>query len=233
MEGYGAERAGLRKGDRIVSVDGRDINSWEELQSFIYTQEPSAVVNLGVMRNNKEFLKSIQLQESQLDDQMGGKRSVPLLGITPEVSETIKVKYGFFKSALMGMEKTKVLTQITYKALWRMLTGALSLRESVTGPIGIFYITAKAAETGIIAVLNLMGVLSISLAIFNLLPLPILDGGHLALLFIEKIKGRQISPKIEHRITQTGFVLIVTLAVLVAYNDILRFFGDKIGSFFK
>ena len=234
MEGFGAERAGLRKGDRIVSVDGRDINSWEELQSFIYTREASAVVSLGVMRNNKELHKSIELQESKLDDQMGGKRSVPLLGITPEVSkDTVMVKYGFFKSALMGLEKTKVLTQITYKALWRMLTGALSLRESVTGPIGIFYITAKAAETGVIAVLNLMGILSISLAIFNLLPLPILDGGHLALLFVEKIRGRQISPKIERRITQTGFALIVTLAILVAYNDVLRFFGDRIGSFFK
>jgi len=164
---------------------------------------------------------------------MGGKRNVPLLGITPEDSKMIQVKYGFFKSALMGIEKTKTLTVITYKALWRMLTGALSLRESVTGPIGIFYITAKAAETGVIAVLNLMGVLSISLAIFNLLPLPILDGGHLALLFVEKLRGRQLSIKIERRITQTGFVLIIGIAVLEAYNDILRFFGDKIGEFFK
>jgi len=80
--------------------------------------------------------------------------------------------------------------------------------------------------------LHLMALLSISLAIFNLLPFPALDGGHLALLVLEKIRGRYLSLKAERILTQTGYTLIITLAVIVTYNDILRFFGDKIQNFF-
>jgi regulator of sigma E protease len=120
------------------------------------------------------------------------------------------------------------LTALTYKALWRMITGKLLLRESVTGPLGLFYITSKVASLGIIAVLHLIAVLSINLAIFNLFPLPVLDGGHIFFLIMEKIRGKTLSLKAERIMTQVGFTLIITLVILVTYNDISRFFGDKI-----
>jgi regulator of sigma E protease len=122
---------------------------------------------------------------------------------------------------------------VTYQGLWRVVTGQLSVRESITGPLGIFYITSKVASMGIIAVLHLIAVLSISLAIFNLLPLPILDGGHIALLGLEKIRGKPITVKTERIITQVGFTLIATLAILVTLNDFLRLFGDKVSKFIK
>jgi regulator of sigma E protease len=122
---------------------------------------------------------------------------------------------------------------MTYKALWRMITGKLSMRESITGPLGIFYITSKAANLGIAALLHLVAVLSVSLCIFNLLPLPVLDGGHIVLLAIEKIRGRQLGIKAERVITQVGFTLIVSLAIFATYNDMLRLFGDKLSKFVK
>ena len=122
---------------------------------------------------------------------------------------------------------------MTYKGLWRMITGKLSIRESVTGPLGIFYITSKAAQMGIIAILHLAAVLNISLAIFNLLPLPALDGGHILLLGIEKIRRRPLSIKAEQVIAQAGFMFLGSLAILVTFNDILRIFGDKISRLFK
>jgi regulator of sigma E protease len=121
---------------------------------------------------------------------------------------------------------------MTYKGLWRMITGKLSFRESVTGPLGIFYVTSKAASLGVIAVLHLIAVLNVSLAIFNLLPLPVLDGGHILFLGIEKIRGKTLSTKTEQIITQIGLTVIISLAVFVTYNDITRLFGDKISKIF-
>jgi regulator of sigma E protease len=115
----------------------------------------------------------------------------------------------------------------------RMLAGQLSVRESVTGPLGIFFITSKAASMGIIAVLHLIAILSVSLAIFNVLPFPVLDGGHILFLAIEKIRGRTLSIRTERIITQIGFSVIITLALLVTYNDLVRYFGEKIARFFQ
>jgi regulator of sigma E protease len=124
------------------------------------------------------------------------------------------------------------MTTLTYKRLWRIITGKLSMRESMTGPLGIFYITSKAAKVGVIAVMHLVAVLSISLALFNLLPFPVLDGGHILFLAIEKIRGKMLGLKTEQWITRIGLTAIISLAVLVTYNDIMRFFGDKIHKIF-
>ena len=113
-----------------------------------------------------------------------------------------------------------------------MITGKLSLRDSVTGPLGMFYITSKVSRLGIIAVVHLMAVLSLNLAIFNLLPLPVLDGGHIFLLGIEKIRGKYVSLKTERIIAKAGFTIIIALALLVTFNDLLKF-GDRILKFFN
>ena len=117
---------------------------------------------------------------------------------------------------------------MTYAGLWRLANGKMSMRDSMTGPLGIFFITSKAAKLGLIAVMHLIAVLSVSLAIFNLLPLPILDGGHLFLLGLEKIRKKALGAKVEEIINNVGFCLMITLALFVTYNDILRLYGDKI-----
>ncbi|MDD5155665.1 MAG: site-2 protease family protein, partial [Candidatus Omnitrophica bacterium] len=142
-------------------------------------------------------------------------------------------RYGFFKSLSLAINRTWSLTVLTYAGLWRMVTGQLSLQESITGPLGIFYITSQAAHFGPIALLHLLAVLSVSLAIFNLLPLPVLDGGHIMFLIIEKIRGRSLSIKSERIVTQLGMTLLLSLVLLVTYNDIVRLFGDKISKLIK
>lgn len=226
LEGFGAQKAGIQVGDKIVAVDGKRIDFWEDLQKIIHAKTTSTTVNLVVLRENKEYTVEVNIKQKLLDDLLGQKRSVGLLGITPG-DEIIKVKHGFLESFFLGIGKTLDLTALTYKALWRMITGQLALRESVTGPLGIFYITSKAASLGIIALLHLIAVLNISLAIFNLLPLPVLDGGHILFLGIEKIRGKTLSVKSERIITQMGFTVIVILALFVTYNDVVRFFGEK------
>lgn len=232
IDDLGAKEAGIQVGDRIIAVDGKGVDLWEDLQQIIQAKRTAETVRVSLLRDNKEFIYDVKIKEKELDDLLGQKHSVGLLGITPE-GEIVQVKHGIIQSFVLGINKTKDLTLMTYKALWRIIRGKLSIRESVTGPLGLFYITSKAAKVGIIALLHLIAVLSVSLSIFNLLPLPVLDGGHILFLAIEKIRGKTLTLKIERVITQIGLTVIISLVLLVTYNDFLRFFGDKISKWLK
>ncbi|MDD2680460.1 MAG: RIP metalloprotease RseP, partial [Candidatus Omnitrophica bacterium] len=178
IDDFGAKQAGLQAGDVITAIDGRKTETWEDIQKVIYTRKTAEAVDVSFLRLGKESTVNVRLKEKVLENQIGQKRKVGLLGISP-FNEVIKVRHGFFKSFGLGLRKSWDLTVMTYAALGRLVTGRLSMRESMTGPLGIFFITSKAAQLGVVAILHLMAVLSISLAIFNLLPLPILDGGHI------------------------------------------------------
>jgi regulator of sigma E protease len=232
VEGYGAQKAGIQAEDVITAVDGKKVRYFEDLQQEIHSKKEATQVELTVSRSGQELKVLVNIRQKDVDDPLGQKRSVGLIGITP-YDEVVIVKHGPVASFILGVQKTWDLTVMTYRGLWLMVTGQMNMKESMTGPLGIFYITSKAARLGIIAVMHLMAVLSVSLAIFNLLPFPVLDGGHLLFLGLEKIRGRALSLKAERVVTQVGVSLIITLAVFVTYNDIMRLFGDKITGFFK
>ena len=134
----------------------------------------------------------------------------------------------------MGAIKLVTLTVVTYKALWAVMTGSLSVKESMTGPIGIFVVTGQAAKMGLIYIFHLMGILSASLAIFNLLPLPILDGGHILFLAIEKVRGKPMSLKAQEVIANIGVAFLMLLMVFIFYSDIVKFgIAGKIAGIFR
>jgi len=227
IDGYGAKAAGLEVADKILAVDGVKVDAWEDLQQAIRERKISSSVELKVLRNNQELRFNVPIRDKMLNDQLGEKRVLGIIGISP-FDELIEVRHGFFKSAYLGLKKTFDLTVLTYNGLWKLVSGKMSMRDSMTGPLGIFFITSKAAKLGLIAVLHLIAVLSISLGIFNLLPLPILDGGHLCLLGLEKLRKKALGVKAEEVINNLGFSLMIMLALFVTYNDILRLYGDKI-----
>jgi regulator of sigma E protease len=232
VDGYGAQSAGIIAGDKITAVDGKRVLYWDEVQKYIQAKDDASVIRLSVLRNDQELDIDVNIKAKQVNDILGQKHNVGLVGIRPD-TDVVILRHGFWKSFSLGLNKTWELTELTYKALWRMVTGRLSFKESVTGPLGIFYITSEAAHIGFIDVMHLLAVLSISLAIFNLLPLPVLDGGHILLLAIEKVRGKALSMKAEQIVSNVGFTLIICLAVFATYNDIMRLFGDKISGFFK
>ena len=233
LEGFGAKDAGVQIGDRITAVDGKKVSSWEELQNIILDRKSQDVVRVSALRQGREFSVDVLLREKRFDDILGQKQKVGLLGITPDLEDTLYVRYGFFKSFLLGINKTWALTELTYKGLWRMVTGKIAVRDSAAGPLGIFFITSKVARQGITALLNFIGIISVSLALFNLLPLPVLDGGHILFLAIEKIRGKALSIKAERIITQIGLTIIISLFLFVTYNDVMRAFGSRISDFLK
>lgn len=232
IDGFGAQEAGLKVGDQIVAIDNRKTANWEDLQKIIYSRKTELPARVDFLRGDQALSVNVRLKEKALDDNIGKTRKVGLLGITP-AEEIITVRHGFFASLGLGFNKAWDLTVITYTALGRLVTGNLSMRESMTGPLGIFFITSKVAQLGVIALIHFMAVLSLSLAIFNLLPLPILDGGHIVLLALEKIRGKLLSVRSEEMINKIGFSFIIMLVVLVTYNDIVRNFGEKISKFFR
>ncbi len=232
LDDYGAQEAGLKPQDKIIAIEGKKVALWDDLQKSIQERVSQSSVNLSVQRENKEFVVPVKIKTKEFTDIFGKKHTLGLIGITPS-EESVKLKYGFLKSGALSIGQTWKITQVTYAGLWQLITGKLSMRESMTGPLGIFYITARAAKFGIVAVLHLLALLSISLAIFNLLPLPVLDGGHLFFLGLEKIRGRGLGLKAERWVTQAGMTLMICLAVLVTFNDIVRLFGAKISGFFK
>jgi regulator of sigma E protease len=231
IDGFGAQAAGLQVGDVITAIDGQKTKNWEDIQKVIHTRKAAAALDVSFLRSGQESTVKVRLQEKELENQIGQKRKISLLGIGP-FDEVVTVRHGFFESLGLGVAKSWDLTVMTYAALGRLVTGQLSMRESMSGPLGIFFITSKAAQLGVIAVMHLMAVLSLSLAIFNLLPLPILDGGHIALLALEKIRGKALSIKAEQIINKIGLSFILFLVFLVTYNDIVKNFGDKLSKFF-
>ena len=229
-DGYGAKLAGLQVGDRVLAVDGVKVALWEDLFRNLQMRKDPDRVLLAVQRGSTQFDLDVKVTQQQLDDS-GKKRSVGLLGIISS-DETVKVKYGIFQSFTLGLERTWDLTTLTYQVLGRIFTGRLSLRDSVAGPLSMYDLTAKTAKMGLIAVVNLTALLSISLAIFNLLPFPVLDGGHILFLGLEKLRKKPLSLKVDRAITQLGFTMLISLMLFVTYNDVVRLFGDKISKFF-
>ena len=230
IDGYGAKSAGLAVGDKITAVDGKKVDLWEDIQRQIKKRKSKESVDLLVLRDNQELKFNVLIKDKVLGDELGEKRALGIIGIAP-FDEVIEVRHGFFESAYLGLKKTIDLTVMTYRGLWMLVSGKMSMRDSMTGPLGIFFITSRTAKLGIVAVMHLIAVLSVSLAIFNLLPLPILDGGHIFLLGLEKFRKKALGIKAEQVINNVGFTLMITIAVVVTYNDILRLYGDKISKF--
>ena len=229
MPGYGAEQAGILPGDRIIAVEEKKVSVWEELQKQIQANRDKPAVSLLVVRDAQEIAFTVPLRTQQVEDLLGQRRNMGLAGIRPDFKETVVVRHGAFESLGLGIKKSADLTALTYKAMWLMVSGRMSVKESVTGPLGMFVITSEAARMGLAALVHLVAVLSISLAIFNLLPLPALDGGHIFLMGVEKIRGKALSAKADAVFNRVGFAFIITLAVLVFYNDLIKYgFVDRI-----
>ncbi len=231
LPGYGAEAAGLLPGDRILAIDGATVPYWEDMQARIRAKSEAESVEVLYERDGQRSQIPVRLRPKQMEDPLGAKLSVGILGVSA-ADEIVTVRYGLFEAFGQGIRKGWELTELTYKALWRMVTRRLSFRDSVAGPLRIYYMTSEAAKLGMTALLHLIAALSVNLAVFNLLPLPILDGGHLALLVVEKIRGRNLSRRAERIVNQVGMAFMLLLAGAVVLNDILRLFGDKIGKLF-
>lgn len=218
---FPAEKAGIKANDQILRVNDEPVQRWQDVQKAI-AESPSQTIRLTWMRGGQVMEAEIvaKLVAAKGKDARG--KQVKQIGIAP----TQRIDYftvGWAESLVLAGEKIWDITVLTFRSLYHMVAGDVSAKDSMTGPIGIFYLVKSAANEGLSHVLLIMGMISASLAIFNLFPILPLDGGHLLMYGLEKIKGRPLSPKVEEFIGHVGVGLILFLALYVFYSDFSRF----------
>ncbi|MBE6610253.1 MAG: RIP metalloprotease RseP [Ruminococcaceae bacterium] len=207
-EGSPAEKAGIVSGDEVVRVDGKEIGAWNDLiQAVGYSKEDTAEVT--VLRDGKEETLTAELEY----DKDAGRN---MIGISPVMEHSLG-------SAITGgVRNTGAMTVMMYQVLKQLFTGEVSVKE-LSGPVGIVYATSEAAKSGIMYVIYLAALLSLNLAIINMLPFPALDGGRLLFLVIRLFTGKRVSDETEGRIHFIGICLLFALMIYVTFNDVIRF----------
>ncbi len=219
-----AQKAGLKSGDKIISINGRLIAHWSELQD-ITAHANGARLTFGITRGQEILSVGITPQESDTQDIFGRTHKIRLIGIKQmpisDAKDIVIVRYGFFQSFAKAGEELLDITVKTYTALYEMAIGARSPKEAM-GIVGMYYVIKFALSIGFSFLLHMVGIISASLAIFNLLPVIPLDGGHLFLIGLEKLRGRALSLKTDQFIARAGFTLIIMLALFVFYSDFER-----------
>jgi len=220
MDGSPAKAAGILEGDRITAIDGQAVATWEAVLKKVRESDRALLFTLE--RGGKSVEISVTPKKQELPNIFGKKTAVSIVGIAPS-SEIIYVKSGFWKAVSLGAERVWTLTAMIFYSLGLMFSGALSFKDSVTGPIGIFFMTQEAARMGIVYLLYFTGSLSVSLFVLNLLPIPVLDGGHVLFILIEKLKGSPLKESVKERMTQGGLTLLLILMAFVIFQDVNRY----------
>jgi len=211
-----AERAGLAPGDRIAAIDGRTINRFEDVQSVVRLR-PGQTLSLTVERAGTRLTLAATPERREVTDRFGNVQVIGLLGVSGGVAEYARLDPA--RAVLAGFAETLHLTEQTLVALWQMITGRRGTEE-IGGPLRIAQLSGQVAEGGIVPLIGLLALLSINLALINLLPIPILDGGHLLFYAAEAIRGRPLPPRAQEYGFRAGLALILALFVLATWNDL-------------
>ena len=211
LPGGAAEKAGLMVNDQIISINNSGILYASEISPALNALNTN-FVDIEVLRGNKTNIIPVELNLVQNAEGIQSR----LLGIQ------FGLKRSFFASFIKGSKETYNLSVKTLQFIGKMLTGNMGT-ENLSGPIGIAKMAGDTAQAGILPFLYLMALLSISLGVLNLLPIPALDGGQLTLLGVEAIRGSPLPDKVENFVYATGTVMIIFLMVFAVFNDVARF----------
>ena len=213
--GFPAEQAGVMVNDKIIAVDGKTIYHWIQFSTLVRDSKGSKLT-LTLERNGKRMEKIVTPKED------GGRQ---VIGVEPVMRLVFK-KYGFFESLRLGFDKTIESVDLTFITLKKLITFDLSIK-TLGGPVMIAQMSGQAAAAGLSAFLSLLAMISISLGVLNLLPIPVLDGGMILFLVIEAIRKKPLSRKVMEVSQSIGAGLLITLIAVVSYNDVMRMFFSK------
>ncbi|WP_455384107.1 RIP metalloprotease RseP [Acidihalobacter prosperus] len=226
MSGGAAERAGLKAGDRIVAMNGEKIASVEAWIHAIQAQ-PGKPLKLTVERNGVSREVTVTPAARTVDGKVRGFIDAQIQGVVPAAfRDTLRteVRYGPLEAFAQGAQRTWSMTVLTVRVLARLVVGQASVRN-LSGPVTIAEYAGISAAIGLSAFLGFLGIVSVSLGVLNLLPVPVLDGGHLLYQFIELVRGRPLSESAQILGQKIGLTLLGALMALALYNDLYRLFN--------
>lgn len=213
-----AEAAGFRAGDRIVSIDGSAIESFEEIQRYVSTG--TSELTFGVERDGQMLQLAATPRINEITDSFGNVHRVPQLGIQHGGTSEM-VRSNPVVAVWQGMTQTAFIVERTFDYIGGMITGRES-PDQLRGVIGIAQTSGQVATYGIVALLMLTGLLSVSIGLLNLFPVPLLDGGHLLYYAVEAVRGRPLGEEAQEYGFRIGLALVMTLMIFATWNDLSR-----------
>ena len=217
MPGEAADRAGLQAGDRLLSVDGQTIVSWQDWARWV-RDRAGAVVQLEFERQGQVMQREVIIGEVNSVGRFGAS-----VAVSPEMWQDLRAEHrrGPVESVQAAVARTWQMSALTLKMMGRMVTGDVSVKN-VSGPIQIAQVAGFSAQVGLVSFLGFLAIVSISLGVLNLLPVPMLDGGHLLYYAVEAVKGSPVSDQTMEMGARVGLLMLAGLMSLAFYNDIAR-----------
>lgn len=206
-EGYPAAAAGMQPGDVLIALDDKPVNNWDEISAFMQNAQVGQQVEISWQRDGEFFSAPAVLAANESGQ--------PVLGITQGVARA-----DILGSIKRGFAVTVEFTALILTSLWQMVVGEMAVE--VTGPVGMVSMVGQYANVGLMYLFLFAGVLSVNLGVMNLLPIPALDGSRLVFLLVEGIRRKPIDRDKEAMVNFVGFVLLMTLMLVVTYCDIER-----------
>ena len=225
--GGAADAAGFRPGDRVLQVDGRSVSGWSDWVDYVRAR-PGESVTVGIERDERALELPLEIEAIEESDgtTIGRAGMVIDLALARDIAQGAQTtqRYGLVEALPRGVAKTWEISALTVRMLARMLVGDVSVRN-LSGPISIAGYAGDSAQAGIGAFLSFLAVVSVSLGVLNLLPVPLLDGGQIVYQLVEFVKGTPLSERAMAFGQQVGVLLLIVLMSFAFYNDLSRVFG--------
>lgn len=215
-----AKAAGLRAGDRLLAIDGQPLESWQAVVERVRAA-PGQRIELQLEREGRMLRVALTLGERVQGEQRSGYLGAGVSEVEWPAEMLREVRHGPLESVLEALRRTASMSLLTLESIGKMLFGELSVKN-LSGPITIAKVAGASAESGLADFLNFLAYLSISLGVLNLLPIPVLDGGHLLYYLAEWVRGRPLSERVQAAGMQIGMTLVVGLMLLALLNDLSR-----------
>ncbi len=218
-----AKQAGLESGDLIISADGVAIKDWQQWVDYVQAR-PDTPIKLIIERNDLQFSLNITPRKEELAGKSVGKIGAGV-DVPKDLMDSVRVKYSLspWEAVPAAFERTWFYASSTLKMMGKMFVGSASV-DNLSGPISIAQYAGQSAEMGLAPFLKFLGLVSVSLGVLNLLPVPVLDGGHLLFYAVEALKGSPISEKVQMYFQQLGMFVLISLMLVAMFIDIGRFF---------
>ncbi len=217
-----AMKAGLQEGDIVLSADGKTVDNWMQWVQVV-RKNPGKKVEVIVSRNNTPYTHTLEIESLKIKGEVIGRAQVALPEKYWEMLD-VEIEYNVVEALQAGVVRTWDMSVLMLRVLGRIVMGESSLKN-ISGPLTIAQYAGNTANLGLIPFLSFLAIVSISLGVLNLLPIPVLDGGHLFYFLIEMVTGKPVSEQFQTTAQQFGIFLLVALMALAFYNDILRLFG--------